>query len=385
MSALPELTLHRRPIENFAAIGLMGPGGQIEHRHSLPPTRIRLPPIEAGRAFLEQWQLRELPDQDCWRADHYTSYAPPLFLIHQALVQSSAGIVAVGDQVIAETLGQTNPALHGYRNLARGIGLPHRPIRRLAGTHISLLAAGEGNYFHSLLDGLARIMAVPENYQAAATGLLVPKGGARQGEVLALLDLMPSLRLIEVGREETLLVETLLLPLSVTGESSFHPVVSDFYRTITTNVSPPRGRLPRRIYIDRRASPARPLTNESAVIAALTRYGFEPVRLESMSVADQIRLFRGAEAVVAPHGAALTNIGFCRPGTLVIELLMDAYCHWCFRHLAGLMQLRYDCVLGRARKPWAELDLHFHATRWEISVNHVAAAVAQHLQQAAAA
>jgi capsular polysaccharide biosynthesis protein len=275
--------------------------------------------------------------------------------------------------------------LHCYRNLARGIGLPQRPVRRLAGTHISLLAGGEGNYYHAALDGLARIMAVPENYQAAATGLLVPRGGMRQGELLALLDLMPSLRLIEIGREETALVENLILPLSVTGDAAFHPVVSDFYRTITTNVSPPRGRLPRRIYVDRRASPARPLTNESAVIAALLRYGFEPVRLETLSVADQVRLFRGAEAVVAPHGAALTNIGFCRPGTLVIELLMDAYCNWCFRHLAGLMQLRYDCVLGRARKPWAELDLGFHRTSWEISVNHVVAAVAQHLEHAAAA
>ena len=108
------------------------------------------------------------------------------------------------------------------------------------------------------------------------------------------------------------------------------------------------------------------------------------VRPETLSVADQVRLFRGAEVIVAPHGAALTNLGFCRPGTQVIELLMDAYCNWCFRNLAGLMQLRYDCVLGLAHRPWPELDATVHRAPWRISVNHVVAAVAQCMEQAAA-
>ena len=103
-----------------------------------------------------------------------------------------------------------------------------------------------------------------------------------------------------------------------------------------------------------------------------------------MSLADQVRLFSGADVIVAPHGAELTNLGFCRPGTQIIELLMDAYCNWCFRNLAGLMQLRYDCVVGLAQRPWPELDPAFHSTPWKISVNHVVAAAAQTVQQAAA-
>ena len=143
--------------------------------------------------------------------------------------------------------------------------------------------------------------------------------------------------------------------------------------------------MPNRLYIDRRGTRLRRLGNEDELAAALARMGFVAVRPETMSFADQVRLFRGADMIVAPHGAALTNLGFCRPGTQVIELLMDAYCNWCFRHLAGLMRLRYDCVLGRARPPWRELDLAFHLTPWEISVTHVIAAVAQTMDQRAAA
>jgi capsular polysaccharide biosynthesis protein len=161
--------------------------------------------------------------------------------------------------------------------------------------------------------------------------------------------------------------------------------VGSFFRGISTNVPPAPQRLPRRIYIDRRGLGVRPLVNEDALVAALARLGFVPVRPDLLSIADQIRLFRGAEAVVAPHGAGLTNLGFCRPGCVVLEVLMDAYVNWCFRHLAAVMQLNYDCVLGRARRPWGELDLSFHRTPWEVSVTHVVAAVAQSVEQARAA
>ena len=112
--------------------------------------------------------------------------------------------------------------------------------------------------------------------------------------------------------------------------------------------------------------------------------GFEAVRPETMSLSDQIMLFRQAEAIVAPHGSALTNLGFARPGCLVVELLMDAFVDWSFRNLAALMKLRYDCVLGRARRPWPDLNIQFHQTPWDISVNHVVAAVAHSLAVAPA-
>jgi len=136
--------------------------------------------------------------------------------------------------------------------------------------------------------------------------------------------------------------------------------------------------------VDRSCGRLRPLINERDLVAALTGIGFVAVRPETLSVADQVRLFRGADTILAPHGAGLTNLGFCRPGTRVLELLPDSYCNWCFRNLSGLMQLNYDCILGRSRKPWPNLDLSFHLTPWQISVNHVVAAVMQNAERAAA-
>jgi hypothetical protein len=384
MSGYAEIVLHHRPIEGFAAAGLLGPGLRMQHVHSMGPARIALPPLATGRHFLEQWPVREYPTQGAWRQSAYDSYAPPTFLIQDALVHSSAGIVAVKDQTIIETMGHTEPDLHGFRSLARGIALRPRSIRRFAGAHISLLAGAENNYYHSLLLSLARLGAVPENYQAAAAGILVAKGATRQNEVLALLDLMPSLAVEEVERDETLHVEKLILQLGVCAESAFHPCVADFFHAVSTNVAKHGKPTPPRFYIDRGGSNLRPLINERELINALIGHGFVVVRPETMSVADQVRLFRGAETIVSPHGAGLTNLGFCRPGTRVIEMLPDSFCNWCFRHLSGLMQLNYDCVLGRSRKPWPNVGEGLHFVPWQISVNHVVAAVSQSVERAAA-
>ena len=382
--AAGEIFLHWLPIEAFGALGLLGPGRPIEHVHSLGSVPVPLTPLERGRHFLEQWAVRELPDQGVWRHPAYHSDAPPVFVLHDVLVHSSAGIIAVGDKVITETMGHTSAQDHGFRTLVKGVAIRPQRIRTLKGVHISLLAGGEANYYHSMLLSLARLFAVPENYQAAAAGILVPEGAVGQAEALALLDLMPSLAVEQVARDETLRVETLILPLSVCSESAFHPCVSAFFRAISANVPPAAQPMPRRIYIDRTGDRIRPLVNERDLIAALTAHGFTAVRPSDMSLADQVRLFRGAETIVAPHGAGLTNLGFCRPGTRVVELLMDAYCNWCFRNLSGLTKLTYDCVLGRARKPWRDLDLSFHLTPWEISINHVIAAVAHEAERAAA-
>ncbi len=58
----------------------------------------------------------------------------------------------------------------------------------------------------------------------------------------------------------------------------------------------------------------------------------------------------------------------------MLELHMDAYVHWCFRNLAAVRGLAYDCVLGRAVGDWGEVSSTVHAARWVVSVQHVMAA-----------
>ncbi len=67
-------------------------------------------------------------------------------------------------------------------------------------------------------------------------------------------------------------------------------------------------RRPRRFYISRRGGKVRRPLNEPDVVAALESRGIATVVLEELGMDEQIELFRGAELVVAQHGAGLTHL-----------------------------------------------------------------------------
>ncbi len=102
-----------------------------------------------------------------------------------------------------------------------------------------------------------------------------------------------------------------------------------------------------RIYISRRRSPMRRILNEEDLLKVLSRHGFVDVCLEDFDVFDQIMLFSQAEMIVSPHGAGLTNVLFCRPGTKLLEIFPDVGLHSsAFMRMATLLELPYGYQCG---------------------------------------
>ena len=180
--------------------------------------------------------------------------------------------------------------------------------------------------------------------------------------------------MVEIGDDDVVEVERLILPWTVHGQSTYHPCIKPFFAEMADTVEAASPSTPRRLYVARTRAQNRRLSNEAELIEALARVGFASVTLETLSLAEQIRLVRGADIIVAPHGAGLANIVFASPGAVVVELLMDSYVNWCFRHLAAVLGLRYDCVIGRARRPWGASG-SVHGDAWIVSVPHVVACV----------
>lgn len=81
----------------------------------------------------------------------------------------------------------------------------------------------------------------------------------------------------------------------------------------------PESGLPKRIYISRNDAQLRRVRNEGRIVSILEERGFQRVTLRGMPIAQQVQLFRQAEAVVGPHGAGLAHTAWCKPGTKVIE------------------------------------------------------------------
>ncbi len=97
----------------------------------------------------------------------------------------------------------------------------------------------------------------------------------------------------------------------------------------------------RKIYVSRSDASKRRVVNEKALAPLLEARGIEVVSLSGMSVCDQVRLFSAADVIVAPHGAGLTNLTFCREGTKVIEIHSARFLKKYYWELASARRLRY--------------------------------------------
>lgn len=140
---------------------------------------------------------------------------------------------------------------------------------------------------------------------------------------------------------------------------------------------PPKGPGTRRLFIARGTRWARRLINEDQCYAFLKEnYGFERVVMEGLPVAEQANLIAQAEAIVAPHGAALTNLLFARPRTRVLELLSIDYAPVSFFEIATFVGCRYDRVLGQNlpgqdRRQIHKADFHVDLEAFKVAASRL--------------
>jgi hypothetical protein len=96
--------------------------------------------------------------------------------------------------------------------------------------------------------------------------------------------------------------------------------VKNLYYHIWKDLSQEKGK---RIFISRKRSNTRTLSIDVYLEEGLKKLGFGIYELETMSLEEQIQLFRTAEVVVGPHGAGLAWLIFCEENTIVCEICPD--------------------------------------------------------------
>ncbi len=123
------------------------------------------------------------------------------------------------------------------------------------------------------------------------------------------------------------------------------------------------------IYVARTDAQSRVAVNEAELIAMLTQQGVRIVVPGTLTVAQQIAIFRGAELVIGAHGAGLSNIVGCEPGSHLYELVPRHYPNVCFNRLAQSCSLNY----------WGDVfpsepsSSGPHQRKWHIDLDVVAA------------
>lgn len=122
----------------------------------------------------------------------------------------------------------------------------------------------------------------------------------------------------------------------------------------------PRPAPGRAVLVSRADAPTRKIVNEAALTAALAPEGLAPASFAGMPVRAQAELMAAARLVIGAHGAGLTNLIYCRPGTAVIEITTTQYMRRCrsFADIAMHRGLRYALAV-----------VDQHGERWTVEKN----------------
>jgi hypothetical protein len=198
-------------------------------------------------------------------------------------------------------------------------------------TYFNLMAPvpARGHVFHWLFDAIIPLISFLELSGERGMGLIVNAVRSPfQDATLGYLRERYGLASIEfLGQHEALRVPHLRAAIPVPHipralQSPVGMAQLDDLGAFIEQSSAQRQTYPR-IYISRNDARLRRVSNEEQLLPVLEAHGFTRVILRGMPIADQIRLFRRADAIAAPHGAGLAHTAWCKPGTAVIEFFPD--------------------------------------------------------------
>jgi capsular polysaccharide biosynthesis protein len=204
------------------------------------------------------------------------------------------------------------------------------------------------NYYHWLVDALPRVLRAEQDEIAERT-LLLPRYYHRNAYIEFTLRAFPRIdRIGWIGaRTKTRVGRLAFVPRQ--PDDRLASQIPEVVRRATSLAGGPGS--DRRIYFTRDDARWRRIRNEADVARVLRQHDVAFHRIDQSRPWEQMRAGAGANLIVGPHGASLTNLIFMAPGGRVIELRHphDEYFADVYRPLAATMGLDYtrqDCELA---------------------------------------
>ena len=238
-----------------------------------------------------------------------------------------------------------------------------RSAHYFSGKAAVLNAPGGLNYCHWMFDVLPRLELIRLSGQSldSIDHFIVNSCHlAFQQETLTYLGI-PKTKIIESEQYGHIKANQLIVPSLLRGYSTVGSMIDqfacDFLRNkflVDSVVNTVSGT--ERIYITRSGCSYRQVINETELVDFLSTLGFKVIKLESMSVAEQISTFAQAKIIVAPHGAGLSNIAFCAPNTKLVELFSPNYVNVCFWGISNYINIDYYYLIGEGDRPSDYVD-----------------------------
>jgi capsular polysaccharide biosynthesis protein len=207
-----------------------------------------------------------------------------------------------------------------------------------------VLIGGDDNYSHWLTRNLMKLCAVEKNAAISDLPLLVHEDlKSFQREYIELLGINPD-RLIKVPRHAIVACKNVAVPTVFRNQPWMLEGIVWFRHRLREHLQSSK-KFGKRLFISREDSGIRKLLNERALFHELEKMDFQCLQLGQMTVREQLAAFAGAEIVVGPHGAGLTNMIYAPKTAKLVEITSTFIDHIRdFRFIAEQLGQSHTCV-----------------------------------------
>jgi len=251
-------------------------------------------------------------------------------------------------------------------------------IHYIPGRAISLATMKGEQFYHWIYDLLPKFAALERAGISLhdADAIIINSSQSRfMKETLKVLDI-PTHKLIDTQTYQHIKADELFVPMTPAGVGNPTRWICDYLRD---KFLPKKAELPvgttSLVYISRANAPVRKVLNEKEILKIATRYGFTSYTLEKMTYLEQVALFNQAKVILTPHGAGLSGLAYCEPGTQVLEFFHPQYVNGCFYALANTMDLSYSYFEGEGKAPKEGVNLAMNMADITVDVKKLERAI----------
>ena len=267
----------------------------------------------------------------------------------------NVSIISGNHLVKKASFQQINGLLKTNKNVTLNTGTP-KLIKSINGSLIILTqgASGHNNYAHWMLDVLPRIkLLLSKMLISEIKNIYVTKLNKFQNQSFSFLGLK-TFKIIDPNIFRHVKADQII---SVShpyyfkktwfyAQSNLPSWIIKFLRNDISKKVKFKKKSYKRIFIDRSDSLQNhsKLINNNEVIKYLKSKRFKCLRLTELNLKDQISIFKNCNTIIAPHGAGLTNIAFCKKNTKVIEIIPHDNKNYLFKRISKINKLKYKSI-----------------------------------------
>jgi hypothetical protein len=251
------------------------------------------------------------------------------------------GMHRIGGHVLEEAM----PAAHVLTNPKYYYGLQSMHFRRKYPMDEAVLLSmpWQHKFYHWMIEFIPRLLLYDRSPGLQDLPLIVPRSAPKfVSESLEATGYLSRTRFLADGSYRFKTLHMLSMPAPTTEVS---PDAVDWLNR-KFKVESLSDRAKKRIYVSRRDAKIRFISNEDQLAGVLADFGFETIDMSGLSLVDQISVFRSAECIVGPHGAAFANLAFSEPGSTFVEFFSRGHYSPSFNRISKIRMLKYGFLVG---------------------------------------